>query len=94
MLDTRAGGGSHILVDMWLRLKRRFGLSIDVSTACVLRAANPTASKVPPMCILGSVPVSVLFANDSRARDIVVRVVRAGPPVCIHFGRGLFSHSL
>lgn len=79
MLDTGAGGGSYISVDMWLRLKRRLGLSIDVSSAGALQAANPAASKVPPMRILGSVPVPVLLANDSRVRTVVVRVVQALP---------------
>lgn len=79
MLDTGAGGGSYISVEMWLGLKRRFGLRIDRSSAGALRAANPTDGKVPPMRILGSVPVPVLFANDSRARTIVVRVVEALP---------------
>lgn len=79
MLDTGAGGGSYISVEMWLSLKRRLGLSIDRSTSGALQAANPSASAIPPMRILGSVPVPVLFTNDSQVRTVVVRVVEALP---------------
>ncbi|CAN0368833.1 unnamed protein product, partial [Pylaiella littoralis] len=82
-------GGSYISVEMWLRLKRRFGLSIDKSTAGALRAANPADSSVPPMRILGSVPVPVLFENDSRVRTVVVRVV-LGLPYAFILGADYF----
>ena len=79
LLDTGAGGGSYISFSLWRGLKRLTRRRLDERRARALEAANPRDSDTPPMRILGSVALPVLFDGDARVRDVEVRVVDGLP---------------
>lgn len=65
LLDTGVGGSSYMSGFLWL------STNLDSASAGALRAA--------PMRIVGSVVVPILFINDDRVRDEMVRVVEDLP---------------
>ncbi|CAB1118123.1 unnamed protein product [Ectocarpus sp. CCAP 1310/34] len=79
LLDAGTGGGSYISLSLWRGLKRLIRRRLDESRAGALEAANPRDIDTPPMRILGSVALPVLFDSDARVRDVEVHVVDGLP---------------
>ena len=45
----------------------------------LVRAANPTNSAVPPMIVLGSTDIPLVFPPDDQVRNVTVRAVEGLP---------------
>ena len=83
LLDTGAGGGDYVSVSFWLTILdwsgNRLILRTRKSDRGALRAANPNGSTVPPLRIIGSSVIPVLFPLETRARKVRIRVVKGIP---------------
>lgn len=82
LLDTGAGGGNYASVAFIESVERtQHGGKSMISTRGkgVLRAANPTNSKVPPMETVGTCILPLTFAPVDRVFKVRVRVVPGLP---------------
>ena len=81
LLDTGAGGGSYFSASLWRSLIKAkiIPSKLDTNDAGTLHAANPSKNNVPPMSILGSTVIPILFATDNCVRRVVIRVVEDLP---------------
>lgn len=78
LVDTGAGGGNYASQKFIHAVESSFhqeGTIISAAGKGVLSAANPADSNVPPMNILGSVDLPVVFPPDDHVHIISVRVV-------------------
>ena len=86
LIDTGCGGGSYCS-EAFINAVRDncfHGDSIVSQRGKgSLRAANPTDSQIPPMEVIGSVRLPLLFPPDDKVRIITFRVVRKLPYGCI-----------
>ena len=92
LLDTGAGGGNYVSGTFWESICKWGGIpnrNIDKRGAGVLKAANPETSKVPPMEILGSSTIPIIFPPEDRVRNVSVRVVK-GFPYALVLGAAFF----
>lgn len=82
LIDTGAGGGNYASEAFIKSIQKHLfnGESI-VSTKGkgLLRAANPTDSQVPPMKIIGSAHLPLVFPPEDQVRMLTVRVVDSLP---------------
>ena len=79
LLDTGAGGGNYMSLELWFRVRTLARCRLNRSSAGALEAANPSDSGVPPMRIFGHVTIPIMFDSDSRVRNVTVRVVDGLP---------------
>ena len=82
LVDTGAGGGNYASESFVRSVERnvRGGQRMISSKGKGwLRAANPTQSGVPPMNIIGSCDIPLVFSPEDRVRRLTVRVVKGLP---------------
>lgn len=82
LIDTGAGGGNYASESFVRSIERnaRGGERIISSKGKgSLRAANPIQSGVPPMNIVGSCDIPLVFMPEDRVRRVTVRVVEGLP---------------
>ena len=86
LVDTGCGGGSYCSEAFIAAVQKHcfHGDSVVSATGRgTLRAANPKDSQVPPMQVIGSARLPILFPPDEKVRTITFRVVRKLPHGCI-----------
>ena len=86
LVDTGCGGGSYCSEAFIAAVQKHcfHGDSVVSATGRgTLRAANPKDSQVPPMQVIGSARLPILFLPDEKVRTITFRVVRKLPYGCI-----------
>lgn len=82
LIDTGAGGGNYASESFVRSIERnaRGGERIISSKGKgSLRAANPIQSGVPPVNIVGSCDIPLVFMPEDRVRRVTVRVVEGLP---------------
>lgn len=82
LIDTGAGGGDYASKAFVRSIEQNArGRESIMSTRGrgLLRAANPTNSAVPPMDILGSTDIPLVFPPEDQVRNVTVRVVEGLP---------------
>ena len=91
LFDTGAGGGNYMSVALWSTLKKWEVVRRQLNSKGkgALQAANPSNSKIPPMRVLGSSVVPIVFAPEDKVRNVAVRVVE-GLPYGFIIGAGFF----
>ena len=93
LLDSGAGGGNYASESLWNSLCRRHpsfhAKLLDSRGRGALRAANPTEQKVPPMVIIGSCRLPLVFPPEDKVWRVLFRVVR-GLPYGLILGAGFF----
>ena len=81
LVDTGAVEGSYMSLAFYHMIAKwgRLVTSIIKDGQGALHAANPPLNKTPPMRVLGSTLLSLLFPSESRVRRITFRVVDGLP---------------
>ena len=81
LLDTGAGGGSYMSVALYCTLRQWGGVSQKLSTRGkgALHEANPNHCNIPPMRVLGSARLPIVFLPEDCVHNIAVRIVESLP---------------
>ena len=81
LLDTGAGGGSYMSVGLYCTLRQWGRVSQKLSTRGkgALHAANSTHCNIPPMRVLGSARIPIVFLPEDCVHNIAVRIVEGLP---------------
>ena len=88
LVDTGAGGGNYASAAFASSIEhngRKGQFALSSKGKGWLRAANPPDSAVPPMKVVGSCEIPLVFAPEDKARNVSVRVVE-GLPYGFMFG--------
>ena len=81
LLDAGAEGGSYMSVALYCTLRQWGGVNQKLSARGkgALHAANPTHCNIPPMRVLGSARIPIVFLPEDCVHNIAVRIVEGLP---------------
>ena len=82
LIDTGAGGGNYASKAFVCSIEQNAkgaGSIMNTRREGLVRAANPTNSAVPPMIVLGSTDIPLVFPPDDQVRNVTVRAVEGLP---------------
>ena len=77
----RCRGGSYMSVALYCTLRRWGGVNQKLSARGkgALHAANPTHCNIPPMRVLGSARIPIVFLPEDCVHNITVKIVEGLP---------------
>ena len=80
---NRCRGGSYMSIALYCTLRRWGGVNQKLSARGkgrgALHAANPTHCNIPPMRVLGSARIPIVFLPEDCVHNITVRIVEGLP---------------